>query len=184
MSETVSSLAHAQIAEELVQRDLFGGYCEAVFPKRFIDVRYDRRPSVFFAAWGVGGSHTRCRGEWWTCYSDFRQVPDNQEVYTDAETDQSIIVEFVEQQDDVPPGDLAQYVLPLLWWCSLRKRFHFQELADVGGAAASEINRVGVFMDSEVPNLPPGEVKVFCVGHQKVSGAGLTAGVVWCGVCR
>ena len=37
-------------------------------------------------------------------FSDFRQIPDNQEVFTHAETDQSIIVEimeYVENTDDI-----------------------------------------------------------------------------------
>jgi hypothetical protein len=37
-------------------------------------------------------------------FSDFRQIPDNQEVFTHAETDQSIIVEimeYVENTDEI-----------------------------------------------------------------------------------
>ena len=54
--------APATAAEPTVQRDLFGGAIVAAFPARYLDV------------------------------SDFRPVPDNQEVWTDANKDESVIV--------------------------------------------------------------------------------------------
>lgn len=51
-----------------------------------------------------GGAFTAFLPEGARDVSDFRQIPDNQEVFTHAETDQSIIVEimeYVEDTDDV-----------------------------------------------------------------------------------
>ncbi len=51
--------------EALAQRDLFGGAITLACPRRLIDV------------------------------SDFRPVPDNQEVFADGSSDQSLVVEIV-----------------------------------------------------------------------------------------
>jgi len=47
-------------------------------------------------------------------YSNFREVPDNQEVHTDANFDQSVIVELVEFQDQVSDDQIGPYVLLLV----------------------------------------------------------------------
>ncbi|XP_068175980.1 ran guanine nucleotide release factor [Antennarius striatus] len=57
-----------------------------------------------------------------TDVSDLREIPDNQEVFTHAHTDQSLIVELVEYQGHVADHDAA--------------RFHFEDIA--GSNKASE----------------------------------------------
>ncbi|XP_033026350.1 ran guanine nucleotide release factor [Lacerta agilis] len=52
--------------------------------------------------------------------SEMRQVPDNQEVFVHPSTDQSVIVELLEYQADVPDENAARY--------------HFE---DISGASAS-----------------------------------------------
>ncbi|XP_067828118.1 ran guanine nucleotide release factor [Heptranchias perlo] len=58
---------------------LFGGSFSAVLPPNSIDV------------------------------SDIREIPDNQEVFIHSKTDQSIIIELLEHQSQVPDQDAARY---------------------------------------------------------------------------
>lgn len=62
-------------------RPLFGGAALCAIPPRFTDIRY-----IFVLIICVLVIFD----------SDFREVPDNQEVFADARADQSIIIEFVE----------------------------------------------------------------------------------------
>lgn len=52
--------------------------------------------------------------------SDLREIPDNQEVFAHAHTDQSLIVELVEYQAQVADHDAARY--------------HFEDIAQSNGA--------------------------------------------------
>ena len=54
-------------------------------------------------------------------FSELRQVPDNQEVFVDVETDQSLIVELLSYQSDVPDADAAAFL--------------FKDLAESNGVA-------------------------------------------------
>ena len=124
-SEGVSSpLSSLGVGEDIMDnRKLFGGAIEAQIPSRFIDV------------------------------SDFRPVPDHQEVFSDEAADQSIIIEIVElsQTAEECPG-----------------RFYLKDLAAVNGAIewaeTSECEELGV--SDSVPRLGGGEVasaRVFCI---------------------
>lgn len=58
-------------------RQLFGGAIECAFPAEFVDV------------------------------SSLRQIPDNQEVFAQAETDRSLIFDLLESEADIPPREAA-----------------------------------------------------------------------------
>ena len=77
---------------------LFGGAISAQFPARYVDV------------------------------SDFRPVPDNQEVWTDADKDESVIVEIVERVDDGPSDDVGA------------AGWFWKDLAEVNGCDAGDVN--------------------------------------------
>ncbi|CAN9500632.1 unnamed protein product [Ophioblennius macclurei] len=82
-------------------RPLFGGALSAVLPRGAADV------------------------------SDLREIPDNQEVFANAHTDQSLIVELVEYQGQVADHDAARY--------------HFEDIADSNKAleqGTSEVSGV------------------------------------------
>ncbi|XP_020557432.1 ran guanine nucleotide release factor [Oryzias latipes] len=102
-------------------RPLFGGSMSAVFPSNATDV------------------------------SVFRDIPDNQEVFAHAHTDQSLIVELVEYQADVADPDAA--------------RFHLEDIAGSNGAVgASEV--------TGVLELPRAELSlVECSSAWKATGA-------------
>ena len=85
-------------------RFLFGGAFTCVFPQEFQNVSF------------------------------FREIPDNQEVFSHIVTDQSIIFELVEYED-TPDDQIAQ--------------FHFQELAAANDASISTV----VSVDS-IPTEP------------------------------
>ena len=57
-------------SEPTTRRDLFGGAISADLPSRYVDV------------------------------SDFRPIPDNQEVWADASRDESVVVEILERQPE------------------------------------------------------------------------------------
>jgi len=42
--------------------------------------------------------------------SNLREIPDNQEVFSDAITDQSIIIELLSLDSSIPTDQIAQYV--------------------------------------------------------------------------
>ncbi|XP_075711652.1 ran guanine nucleotide release factor [Rhinoderma darwinii] len=63
----------------IAQRPLFGGAFSAILPPNIQDV------------------------------SDLREIPDNQEVFVHADTDQSIIVEILEYQGGMSDPDAARY---------------------------------------------------------------------------
>ncbi|XP_055364087.1 ran guanine nucleotide release factor [Betta splendens] len=91
------------------RRPLFGGAMSAVVPHSATDV------------------------------SDLREIPDNQEVFAHAHTDQSLIVELVEFQAQVADEDAARY--------------HFEDIAGTNKAlepGAFEVNGVVAVSASEL----------------------------------
>ena len=102
--------------------ELFGGAVSASFPTRYHDV------------------------------SDFRPVPDNQEAWTDASADESVIVEIVERVERDPmTGDGPSYEEGAAAW-------FWRDLADVNDASvssgASEL--VGVTKLAREDDVPVG----------------------------
>lgn len=118
--------------EPTTSRPLFGGAMSADFPDRYADV------------------------------SDIRPVPDNQEVWTDADRDESVIMEILERVDDGP--DDAEGAAA--WF--------FRDLAEVNDASvssgASEILSVRALEPSDMPSLGgPFAAASLCVGRQRVT---------------
>lgn len=102
-----------------VERALFGGAFSLDIPPRFSDV------------------------------SGVRQIPDNQEVFVDQNTDQSVIIEILEQVDSATDGDAA--------------KFHFGVLAEDNGAPDS-------IVEGGLPMTESGEsLRTVSWGIQKVS---------------
>lgn len=56
-----------------------------------------------------GGAMRMCLPDTFTDASNYRQVPDNQEVYTDAETGACVIVELLSRQRDVPNAEAGTF---------------------------------------------------------------------------
>eukprot|EP01147_Barroeca_monosierra_P003524 gene3524-6142_t len=81
--------------DSLVARQLFGGAMSIEIPRRFVDV------------------------------SQFREVPDNQEVFADGSTDQSFIIELLELAQDTPNDQAA--------------KFHFNVIAAEGAAVSAQV---------------------------------------------
>lgn len=111
--------------ETFVQRPLFGGAIHIALPTRFDDT------------------------------SQFREVPDHQEVFSDPDTDQSVIVEIVEFDPSIPDVEIG--------------KFHLDEIAHVSDAAASQFIGVTALTNEQMPNLPPGVVKLVAVGDQRIA---------------
>eukprot|EP00730_Choanoeca_flexa_P017360 TRINITY_DN834_c0_g1_i1.p1 TRINITY_DN834_c0_g1~~TRINITY_DN834_c0_g1_i1.p1 ORF type:complete len:193 (+),score=47.50 TRINITY_DN834_c0_g1_i1:122-700(+) len=109
-----------EVAEDAVTRDLYGGAMTVNIPERFTDI------------------------------SQFRQLPDNQEVYADAVTDQSIIIEILELADEVAADKAAE--------------FHFNSLAHDNSALESNIEA-----SASVTAIADAGTKTICHGLQKVS---------------
>ncbi|KAM7540960.1 hypothetical protein Aperf_G00000035759 [Anoplocephala perfoliata] len=81
--------------------------------------------------------------------SNFRQVPDNQEVFVNPTNNQSIIVDILEA---VPEADLTEAV-----------KLHFQEIADCNSAIESTVDSI------EVQNIPDSPPAVLLRGRQKTA---------------
>ncbi|KAJ1556232.1 hypothetical protein HK405_004651 [Cladochytrium tenue] len=113
--------------DQLVEHStgLFGGAIEAWIPKTFVDS------------------------------SNFRQVPDNQEVFVDLDTDQSIIVDLLQMEHEAE--------VPAV--------FHFWELADANSARdTSRILRVEQLRPgSDLPLMEPDTQITVVIGQQLVS---------------
>eukprot|EP01098_Paradermamoeba_levis_P009655 TRINITY_DN4039_c0_g1_i1.p1 TRINITY_DN4039_c0_g1~~TRINITY_DN4039_c0_g1_i1.p1 ORF type:complete len:117 (-),score=21.17 TRINITY_DN4039_c0_g1_i1:399-749(-) len=64
----------------------------------------------------------------WLNVCQIREVPDNQEVFVDVNSELSLIVEILEMEKDIPNDQIAQ--------------FHFFELAGENGANETEVQVV------------------------------------------
>ncbi|CAG8504106.1 9503_t:CDS:2 [Paraglomus brasilianum] len=107
-------------------RSLFGGAISTYIPPNFIDV------------------------------SDIRQVPDNQEVYADVDTDQSIVVEILQLAQEASDDDAA--------------KFHFDSLAhDNDAEGYSTMHQTIPLTPSDVPGLLPTARMSFLTGQQQVA---------------
>lgn len=113
------------MVEEAEARPLFGGAIEAVIPPSFVDA------------------------------SAFRQIPDNQEVFVDVETDQSIIIELLQMTDEA----------------DIPARFHFNELVDANGAQeCSRILRADeLAAGSDLPFMDNDSQISMVIGQQLIS---------------
>ena len=105
---------------------LFGGAISAQLPARYVDV------------------------------SDFRPVPDNQEVWTDADKDESVIVEIVEWNDG-PSDDVGSE------WFNQAAGWFWKDLADVNGCDAGDVNL------SDVRRLDNGQLPAMTEQFAKAS---------------
>jgi len=105
-----------------VQRDLYGGAITISLPKRFVDI------------------------------STFRQVPDNQEVFSDVDTEQSVIIDLLEMERKAP-NDAA---------CN----FHFDSIAHDNEAVEHSIEQT---FASEDLNPHYNGTRSTCFGIQKVA---------------
>ncbi|KAG4084598.1 ran guanine nucleotide release factor [Neocallimastix lanati (nom. inval.)] len=107
-----------------MQRELFGGAMTASMPEAFKDA------------------------------SIIREVPDNQEVYVDINTDQSIIVELLEQAEASNDE------------CGL---YHFKQLAEDNNADNYEIIKNDNIAPQDIPNIKIDSVKKIVLGKQIIS---------------
>eukprot|EP00045_Choanoeca_perplexa_P003431 m.31132 g.31132 ORF g.31132 m.31132 type:complete len:193 (-) comp12037_c0_seq1:1555-2133(-) len=108
------------LTEDTQVKPLFGGALSCELPSRFTDI------------------------------SAFRQLPDTQEVFADAVTDQSIIIEILELAEESEANSAAE--------------FHFHSLANDNDAFESKLEQPVVSSD-----LPQEGVKSVCMGLQQVS---------------
>lgn len=108
---TYSDAVHAVNTMGTLKRKLFGGAIEASIPDRFVDV------------------------------SDFRPVPDHQEIFSDEGAEQSVIIEIVEYSTTADES---------------AARFYLNDLADVNGALERSD-----WEDAPAPR-PAMEYPVFC----------------------
>jgi hypothetical protein len=118
-----------------------------------------------------------------SCFcSVLRQVPDNQEVFVDVDTDQSVIVEILESQDPVTPAtDVLEY--------------YFHDLASANGCGPGDASLSSPAQPLDLPASAPGLVAcirtfpgplpvsaAICRGMQRVTkfkeDAGNTIGVL------
>eukprot|EP00271_Cylindrocystis_brebissonii_P006187 TRINITY_DN1882_c0_g1_i2.p1 TRINITY_DN1882_c0_g1~~TRINITY_DN1882_c0_g1_i2.p1 ORF type:complete len:206 (-),score=31.82 TRINITY_DN1882_c0_g1_i2:460-1077(-) len=107
-------------------RPLFGGALQAAFPDRFQDV------------------------------SQFRQVPDNQEVFCDGERDQSFIFELLEMKTEVKDSESA--------------RWFFEDLAREQDAAPEmTLESESSLPPSGAPGLEPSVPKNVAIGQMRVA---------------
>ncbi|KAI9359395.1 hypothetical protein BD770DRAFT_385937 [Pilaira anomala] len=88
--------------------------------------------------------------------SQFRQIPDNQEVFVDMSTQQSLIFELLEQVE-ASNQEIAKY--------------HFQQLADDNEAAETSITHIdNVNVKDIAPHLPQDTTEILVLqGTQKIS---------------
>ncbi|KAF4318653.1 hypothetical protein BBO99_00001453 [Phytophthora kernoviae] len=89
--------------------------------------------------------------------STFRQVPDNQEVFANAHTDQCVIIELLQYEDSISNKDSAQYF--------------FNEIAQSNGCGPDEVS---VLLNEPVdaqngPTIHKDHVTTLAVGDQRVA---------------
>lgn len=92
-------------AKDWKLRKLYGGALEAAVPSRFEDVRC----GVWWV-WVAVANSLLCVPFPGRNTSMFRQIPDHQEVFADADTDQSIIIELNSHQEDVDDDKALRWV--------------------------------------------------------------------------
>lgn len=73
--------------------------------------------------------------------SKIREIPDNQEVFAQAETDRSVIIELLELETDIP----ATYSTPA--------SYHFSQLANDSNAVSHTLSHTSSLPITEVPFL-------------------------------
>jgi len=103
-------------------RPLFGGAIQCYIPPRFDDV------------------------------SKVREIPDNQEVFADASTEQSIIIELLESDLQYSNENIV--------------KFHFTELASANSSSQYQISRIESL---DLPNFGQDVIKYVLFGTQQVS---------------
>ncbi|KAI9591737.1 hypothetical protein BDF19DRAFT_250823 [Syncephalis fuscata] len=113
------------MTDAVIKRALFGGAIEAVIPSTFSDV------------------------------SQFREVPDNQEVFAATETEESIIVELLELDEDVPDNECA--------------KFHFEQIAQHNESPETQIINLVSLTTADLPHLPSDTVGYLLAGQQQVA---------------
>lgn len=105
-STPISSLLYTRITYSIMSvRELFGGALAMAMPDRFVDVRSAIGGIRKLIVWKLEvkscqTDHTQIDSPP-TLLSQFREVPDNQEVFGDPNTDQSIIVEILDLAQEV-----------------------------------------------------------------------------------
>ena len=112
-----------------------------------------------------------------TGFSEFRQIPDAQEVYLDQTSDLSFIFEILDRVEPKDPRDAARYArtpwgfffLPV----SNHGRFHFDSIADDNSATSSTVNEILVPKNQPVspPHTP---TPIVLHGAQSVSKFNMT----------
>lgn len=113
------------IEDELKPRSLFGGAIELAIPERLTDV------------------------------SDFRPVPDHQEVFADGAKDQSLVVEVVEHDYNVANASCSRHL--------------FEDLALQNDAVSATFESGESLSADEVRHLPSGTPVLLGMGMQQVS---------------
>eukprot|EP00052_Salpingoeca_macrocollata_P000218 m.19191 g.19191 ORF g.19191 m.19191 type:complete len:197 (+) comp10323_c0_seq1:644-1234(+) len=113
-------MAAAPNQNQLVRQPMFGGAMSIALPARFADV------------------------------SKFRQIPDHQHVYADANTDQSFIIELLDVAEEEADKRAAV--------------FHFNSIAHDNSAQSSELE-----IDPLVRELPGAGTRSIVWGKQKVA---------------
>lgn len=126
----VSGDAPPQLAGELnaqswAVRELYGGAISCAMPKRFVDV------------------------------SDFRQIPNHQEVWADADTDQSIIIELNSLDEEISDEEAAA---------------HYQrDLGEANEALSLDVLQTGIIPNEDMPGFDADIHKSFCITNQRIS---------------
>ena len=109
-----------------IDRDLFGGAIASKLPEGFVDI------------------------------SEFREVPDNQEVFVENDTDASIIIELFDYETDIPDDKAV--------------RHYFNELAAFNESTHYVVLNDNIIDDQTcAPLIPPDHTREILIGHQSIS---------------
>ncbi|CAG8708405.1 6078_t:CDS:2, partial [Cetraspora pellucida] len=88
--------------------------------------------------------------------SEFRQVEDNQEVFADVGSDQSIVIEILQYVNEPSNEDAVRY--------------HFKSLAyDNDAEDFNNILQITELATSDVPHLPTDTPKYLLIGQQQIT---------------
>ncbi|KAI8575645.1 hypothetical protein K450DRAFT_260826 [Umbelopsis ramanniana AG] len=88
--------------------------------------------------------------------SQIRQIPDNQEVFVDANTEQSLIIELLDLVPVAKEKEIAKY--------------HFQQLAEDNEAKEAIVNDISLLEATSNPSLPSDSSQIYVLkGLQKIS---------------